>query len=42
MGEDRSRPRIKSRRLRFDTKVRELEDEQNLKVATHVIFAECC
>jgi LexA-binding, inner membrane-associated putative hydrolase len=42
MGEDRSRPRIKSRCLRFDTKVRELEDEQNLKVATHVIFAECC
>ena len=28
--------------MRSDTKVRELEDEQNLKVATHVIFAECC
>jgi membrane-bound metal-dependent hydrolase YbcI (DUF457 family) len=42
MGEERAHPRLKSRRLRFDTKVRELEDEQNLKVATHVIFAECC
>jgi endonuclease YncB( thermonuclease family) len=28
--------------LRFDTRVEELEDEMSLKVATHIIFAQCC